>query len=89
MDLVELVGKIRRGDRTEVDRFKRLLAGENDVKALKKIGAANWQEDQISIPVFERILELNPEDDETLASLGLVKYLIGEDAEASHCLWPR
>ena len=86
MDLAELAGKIRRGDSSENDRFNRLLAVENDVRVLKKIGESNLQEDQISIPVYERILELNPNDDETLASLGLVKYLIGEDDEASQYL---
>ena len=86
MDLVELAGKIRAGDKSELDQFKRLLVAENDLGTLKKVAAANWQEDEISIPVYERILEINPKDDEALGSLGLVKYLIGEDTEASECL---
>jgi tetratricopeptide (TPR) repeat protein len=86
MDLAEMARRIRAGDKGELDSFKRLLAAENDLGALKKIAAANWQEDEISIPVYERILEINPNDDEALGSLGLVKYLIGGDTEAAQCL---
>ena len=86
MDLIQTARQIVEGDKSQLTRFRELLALETDVRALKKVGAAHMQEDHVSIPVYQRILEINPEDDEALASLGLVKYLIGEDAEASQCL---
>ena len=86
MNLVEVVSKVREGDRGKLDQFKRLLSAENDLRVLKSIAVANWQEDEISIPVYERILAINPQDDEALGALGLVKYLIGEDVEAAQCL---
>lgn len=86
MGLAELARRVREGHKGEIDQLRRLLAAENDLGVLKKVAAANWQEDEISIPIYERILAINPEDDEALSSLGLVKYLIGEDEEAAQCL---
>ena len=86
MDLTELVRKIKEGDRSELDQFRRLVAVENDLEELKKFADDHWQEDEISIPIYERFLEVNPENDQALGSLGLVKYLIGEDAEAAQHL---
>jgi len=86
MDLTELVRKIKEGDRSELDQFRRMVAVENDLGELKKFADDHWQEDEISIPIYERFLEVNPENDQALSSLGLVKYLIGEDAEAAQYL---
>jgi tetratricopeptide (TPR) repeat protein len=86
MDLTELARKIREGDRRQLDHFKRFLAAEHDVSALRKFADSHWQEDEVSIPVYKRVLELNSEDDRAWGSLGLVKLLIGEDAEAVQCL---
>jgi tetratricopeptide (TPR) repeat protein len=86
MDLTELVRKVKEGDRSELDQFRRLVAVENDLGALKRFADDHWQEDEISIPIYERFLEVNPENDQALSSLGLVKYLIGEDAEAAQYL---
>lgn len=86
MNVVEVVSKVREGDSGKLDQFKRLLSAEDDLRVLKSIAVANWQEDEISIPVYERILAINPQDDEALGALGLVKYLIGEDVEATQCL---
>jgi tetratricopeptide (TPR) repeat protein len=86
MDLAQMAREIVAGDTSGLARFKELLIAENDVSMLKRIAASHWQEDQVSIPVFVRILEITPNDDEALADLGLIKYLIGEDAEASECL---
>jgi tetratricopeptide (TPR) repeat protein len=86
MDLTELARKIRAGDRSELDQFKRFVAVANDLTELRKFADAHWQEDEISVPVYERILELDAEDHKALGSLGLVKYLIGQDEEASRCL---
>jgi tetratricopeptide (TPR) repeat protein len=86
MELTELARKIREGNRRQLDDFKRLVAGEHDVSALREFADSHWQEDEISIPVYKRVLELNPEDDKAWSYLGLVKLLIGEDAEAVQCL---
>ena len=86
MNLTELARRIRAGDKGELDEFKRLLAAENDLGALKEFADAHWQEDEISIPIYERFLEINPENDQALGSLGLVKYFIGEDVEAAQYL---
>ena len=86
MDLAALARKIREGDRQELERFKRSLATERDIRTYREFADAHWQEDEISIPVYKRVLELIPEDDKAWASLGLVKLLIGEDAEAAQCL---
>jgi tetratricopeptide (TPR) repeat protein len=84
--LTDLVRKVREGDRSELDQLRQLLAVETDLSALKKFADAHWQENEISIPIYERFLQLNPENDQALSSLGLVKYLIGEDEEAAQCL---
>ena len=84
--MTELARKIREGNRRQLDDFKRLVAGEHDVSALREFADSHWQEDEISIPVYKRVLELNPEDDKAWSYLGLVKLLIGEDAEAVQCL---
>jgi tetratricopeptide (TPR) repeat protein len=86
MDLARLARKIRAGDRSELEQFKRLVAAANDFTELRKFADAHWQEDEISIPVYERILEVDPEEHKALGSLGLVKYLIGEDEEAARYL---
>jgi len=83
MDLTELVRKVREGDRSELDQFRRLLAVEKDLGAFKEFADAHWQEDEISIPIYERFLEVNPLSAQVLATLGLVKLLIGEDSEAA------
>lgn len=86
MDLAELARRVREGNRGELDQFKRLLAAEDDLGAFRKFADAHWQEDEISIPVYTRVLEVNPQDDKAWGSLGLVNLLIGEDEEAAHCL---
>src|SRR5437764_14272240 len=82
MEIIELARRIREGDKSQMDSYRQMVAAENDTGVLREIGDANWQEDAISIPAYVRILEMNPEDAEILAALGLVKYLIGEDVEA-------
>lgn len=86
MDLVELARRVREGDKSKLDRYKELVASQDDVELLKQVADSNWQEDEISIPAYERALQINPNQAEILASLGLIKYLIGEDAEAFQCL---
>jgi tetratricopeptide (TPR) repeat protein len=86
MNLNELARRIKAGDKGELSEFKRLLAVENDLEALKQFADAHWQEDEISVPIYERFLEINPENDQALGSLGLVKYFIGEDVEAAQYL---
>ena len=86
MDLVELARRVREGDKIKLDRYKELVASQDDVELLKQVADSNWQEDEISIPAYERALQINPNQAEILASLGLIKYLIGEDAEAFQCL---
>jgi tetratricopeptide (TPR) repeat protein len=86
MDLAELARRVREGDKSKLDRYKELVASQGDVELLKQVANSNWQEDEISIPAYERALQINPNQAEILASLGLIKYLIGEDAEAFQCL---
>jgi tetratricopeptide (TPR) repeat protein len=86
MNLTQLARDVREGDRRELDRFKQHLAAEHDLSAFRKFADAHWQEDEISITVYKRVLELDPEDDRAWGSLGLVRLLIGEDVEAAQCL---
>jgi hypothetical protein len=60
-----VVRRVRVGDRSELNQLKRLLAVESDLAALKTFADAHSQEDEISIPIYERFLET----DQALGSL--------------------
>ncbi|WP_224360809.1 hypothetical protein [Hyalangium versicolor] len=53
---------------------------------LRKLAAAFYAEPEVSVPAFERLLALTPEDLGARVDLGFVYFLMGEDGEANRQL---
>jgi tetratricopeptide (TPR) repeat protein len=53
---------------------------------LRKLAERFYAEPEVSVPTFERLLELTPEDLVARVELGFVYFLMGEDGEATRQL---
>lgn len=53
---------------------------------LRKLAESFYAEPEVSVPTFERLLELTPEDLVARVELGFVYFLMGEDGEANRQL---
>jgi len=53
---------------------------------LRKLAERFYAEPEVSVPTFERLLELAPEDLLARVELGFVYFLMGEDGEANRQL---
>jgi tetratricopeptide (TPR) repeat protein len=57
-----------------------------DPAELRQLAESVYAEPEVSVPAFERLLELTPEDLVARVELGFVYFLMGEDEEASRQL---
>ena len=53
-----------------------------DIEGLRKLADQYTPHIEVSIPINERILELNPDDVDTIVALGFLFWLDGEDGQA-------
>ncbi|MBI1930494.1 hypothetical protein HYR99_40400 [Candidatus Poribacteria bacterium] len=67
--------------RSELD-FKKHLKKVKDLQELRKLADKYTPHIEVSIPLNERILELNPSDVEAIVALGFLFWLDGEDDKA-------
>lgn len=58
----------------------------SEPEELRKLAESFYAEPEVSIPTFERLLELTPEDLGVRVELGFVYFLMGEDEEANRQL---
>jgi tetratricopeptide (TPR) repeat protein len=58
----------------------------SDPAELRQLAESFYAEPEVSVPTFERLLELTPEDLVARVELGFVYFLMGEDGEASRQL---
>ena len=62
--------------------FKKHLKQVKDVEVLRTLADKYTPHIEVSIPLNERILELNPSDVEAIVALGFLFWLDGEDDKA-------
>jgi tetratricopeptide (TPR) repeat protein len=58
----------------------------SEPEELRKLAQSFYAEPEVSVPAFERLLELAPEDLVARVELGFVYFLMGEDGEAARQL---
>jgi tetratricopeptide (TPR) repeat protein len=68
------------------ERFRAEISTVTDVGLLRSLAEEFTPHSEISIPAYQRILEIHPEDPDALVDLGFVYWLCGEDDEARDCL---
>jgi tetratricopeptide (TPR) repeat protein len=68
------------------EQFRLELSAEKDIKLLRHIAAELTPHSEVSIPAYQRAMELDPGDPETVVDLGFVHWLCGEDDQARNCL---
>jgi tetratricopeptide (TPR) repeat protein len=72
---------------SEVERaLREELRRVSETEELRKLAESFYAEPEVSVPTFERLLELTPEDLVVRVELGFVYFLMGEDGEASRQL---
>ncbi|MBE9118296.1 hypothetical protein IQ249_20600 [Lusitaniella coriacea LEGE 07157] len=62
--------------------LKNLLEQENNITLLEYLGQEYFPDTEVSIPIYERILELKPNNIETIISIGSLFWLDGEYDES-------
>lgn len=62
--------------------FRGRLANAADVEMLRDLAQRYTPHSEVSIPVYQRLLELSPRDVGAIAALGFVFFLDGEDEQA-------
>lgn len=68
------------------EQFRIEISTVTDVGLLRSLAEEFTPHSEISIPAYQRILEINPGDPDALVDLGFVYWLCGEDDEARDCL---
>ncbi|MDC0710187.1 hypothetical protein POL68_17045 [Stigmatella sp. ncwal1] len=72
---------------SEVERaLREELRRVSEPEELRKLAEGFYAEPEVSVPTFERLLELIPEDLVVRVELGFVYFLMGEDGEANRQL---
>jgi tetratricopeptide (TPR) repeat protein len=72
---------------SEVERaLREELRRVSEPGELRKLAEGFYAEPEVSVPTFERLLELTPEDLVVRVELGFVYFLMGEDGEANRHL---
>jgi len=79
-EIEALALKLEQGEWDEKSEavFKSLVAQQTDAKRLREIADEYTPHTEVSIPLYERVLELNPQDISTIIALGWVLWLDGE-----------
>jgi len=83
-DHLENLGKrVQETGRVEAERaFRDALRHVSDPAALRVFAGKFYAEPEVSVPAYERLLELLPEDLLARVEFGFVYFLMGEDGEA-------
>jgi tetratricopeptide (TPR) repeat protein len=82
--LEQLARRLLETGGSEVERaLHEALRRVSDPAELRKLAENFYAEPEMSVPTFERLLELVPEDLVARVQLGFVYFLMGEDGEAS------
>lgn len=66
--------------------FREALRRVSEPAALREVAGRFYAEPEVSVPVYERLLELLPKELLARVELGFVYFLMGEDGEASRQL---
>jgi len=68
------------------EQFRAEIAAEEDLELLKSIAEELTPHTEVSIPIYQRVLEAEPGDPGTWVDLGFVYWLCGQDDDARSCL---
>jgi len=88
MDTLEyLATRVLATGRAEATQALRdALRHVSDPAALRELAGRFYAEPEVSVPTYDRLLELLPEDVLTRVEFGFIYFLMGEDGEASRQL---
>lgn len=84
-DLIQRLHTVasERLEHEELERdFQLLLAQAKSVQGLRQLAEEYTPHPEISVPLYLRLLELTPDDADSVAELGFVFWLSGEDEKA-------
>ena len=85
--LEQLAKQVLETGGAEAERaLREVLHRVSEPAELRKLAERFYAEPEVSVPTFERLLELTPEDLVARVELGFVYFLMGEDGEASRQL---
>jgi len=66
--------------------FNFILKKESDVDFLKNLGGKYFPDTEFTIPIYQRILEIEPDDIDAIVRLGELLWLDGEDEQSQEKL---
>ncbi len=85
--LEQLAKRLLETGGAEVERaLHEALRRVSEPAELRKLAESFYAEPEVSVPTFERLLEMNPKDLAARVELGFVYFLMGEDGEANRQL---
>jgi tetratricopeptide (TPR) repeat protein len=81
--LEDLARRLLETNKPEAERaLSEELRRASDPATLRELAERFYAEPEVSVPAFERLLELLPEDVVARVQLGFVYFLMGEDGDA-------
>jgi len=88
MDHLEHLAKrvLETGGADAARAFRDALRPISDPAVLRGLAGRFYADPEVSVPIYERLLELLPEDVLARVELGFIYFLMGEDGEASRHL---
>lgn len=81
-DLHDLVRRVAAGDESAQAPFEQALRQFTELAALKSMAEEFTTSYEVVVPLYERVLELDPDDTSARTQLGFVHWLFGEDERA-------
>jgi hypothetical protein len=85
--LEDLARQLLETGRPEVERaLHEALRDVSEPAKLRELAESFYAEPEVSVPAFQKLLELSPEDVSARVELGFVYFLMGEDGEANRQL---
>jgi DNA-binding SARP family transcriptional activator len=85
--LEQLAKRLLETGGSEVERaLHEALRRVSEPAELRKLAESFYAEPEVSVPTFERLLEMTPEDLAARVELGFVYFLMGEDGGANRQL---
>lgn len=88
MDHLESLAKrvLETGGTEAAQALRDALRHVSDPTVLRELAGQFYAEPEVSVPTYERLLELLPEDVLARVEFGFIYFLMGEDGEASRQL---
>ena len=74
------------GNSAVMSAFKEYVKKLENVDEFRRLAERYTPHTEVSIPIYQRILELRPEDTGAMIALGFILWLDGEDEKASQQL---